>query len=75
LVGSAVQRFAPSPIALPGDAFLVHGELDEVVPMSDAMDFARTRDLPLVVVPDASHFFHGKLIVLRQLIQQRLAAL
>jgi alpha/beta superfamily hydrolase len=53
---------------------LVHGEADEVVPLAEAMDFARNRSLPMVVVPDASHFFHGKLIALRQLLEQRLAA-
>ncbi|CFO10833.1 Uncharacterised protein [Bordetella pertussis] len=26
----------------------------------------------MVVVPGASHFFHGKLLVLRQLVQDRL---
>lgn len=75
LAGTAVQRFAPDSITVPGSTFLVHGELDDVVPLSEVMDFARTRDLPVVVVPGAGHFFHGKLIVLRQLAQQRLAAL
>jgi len=75
LAGTAVQRFAPESVSVPGDTFLIHGELDEVVPLSEVMDFARGRDLPVVVIPGASHFFHGKLIVLRQLAQQRLAAL
>lgn len=74
LVGSAVERFKFREIAVPDDTFLVHGEIDEVVPLSEAMDFARAHQLPMVVVPDASHFFHGKLIALRQLVQQRLAA-
>jgi alpha/beta superfamily hydrolase len=29
----------------------------------------------MVVVPDASHFFHGKLIMLKNLLQQRLQAI
>lgn len=74
LVGSAVDRFKFRDIVMPDDAFLVHGEADEVVPLAEAMDFARARSLPMVVVPDASHFFHGKLIALRQLLEQRLAA-
>lgn len=74
LAGSAVDRFKFRDIAVPDDTFLVHGETDEVVPLSEAMDFARHHGLPMVVVPDASHFFHGKLIALRQLIQQRLAS-
>jgi len=36
------------------------------------MDWARPRSIPVVVVPGASHFFHGKLLVLRQLVQARL---
>lgn len=74
LLGSAVERFKFRSITVPDDTFLVHGELDEVVPLSEAMDFARSRDLPVVVVPDASHFFHGKLVMLKQLLSQRLTS-
>jgi alpha/beta superfamily hydrolase len=74
LVGSAVERFKFRDIAIPEDTFLAHGEADEVVPLSEAMDFARGRGLPMVVIPDATHFFHGKLLVLKQLLQQRLAS-
>lgn len=73
LAGSAVNRFKFRDITVPEDTFLVHGEADEVVPLSEAMDFARHYSLPMLVVPDGSHFFHGKLIMLRQLLQQRLA--
>lgn len=75
LVGSAVERFKFRDIAVPEDTLLVHGEVDEVVPLSEAMDFARSHGLPLTIVPDGSHFFHGKLIMLRKLVQDRLLAL
>lgn len=75
LVGSAVERFRFRDVAVPDDTLLIHGEADEVVPLAEAMDFARARGLPVVVVPEGSHFFHGKLIVLRRLVQERLAAL
>lgn len=75
LTGTAAQRFAFLDIALPPDTLLIHGETDEVVPLDEAMDFARQHELPMVVIPDASHFFHGKLLLLRQLVQQRLALL
>jgi len=75
LVGSAVERFKFRDIAIPDDTFLAHGESDEVVPLTEAMDFARGRGLPMVVIPEASHFFHGKLVVLKQLLLQRLASL
>src|SRR5690606_30806455 len=53
LVGSAVERFKFRDIDVPPDAYLVHGEVDEVVPLAEAMDFARGRDLPMVVIPGA----------------------
>jgi alpha/beta superfamily hydrolase len=34
-----------------------------------------TLGMPVVVIPEAGHFFHGKLLVLRQLVQTRLKAL
>jgi len=75
LFGSAVERFRFRDIQVPDHTLLVHGEVDEVVPLSEAMAFARAHELPMVVVPDASHFFHGKLIMLKNLLQQRLQAI
>ncbi|MBO1111449.1 alpha/beta hydrolase [Bordetella petrii] len=72
LMGAAVQRFQEHDIDVPADTLMVHGEHDEVVPLSETLDWARPRDVPVVVVPGASHFFHGKLLVLRALVQARL---
>lgn len=72
LFGVAVDRFKFRDIAVPDDTFMVHGEADEVVPLSEAMDFARSKSLPLIVLPDTSHFFHGRLVMLKQLLRQRL---
>jgi alpha/beta superfamily hydrolase len=72
LMGAAVQRFQEREIEVPADTLMVHGEQDEVVPLSETLDWARPRDVPVVVVPGASHFFHGKLLVLRALVQARL---
>jgi len=66
LTGPAVGRFTFREVTLPDDTVLVHGETDEVVPLAEAMDWARSRALPVVVVPDASHFFHGKLLTIKQ---------
>jgi len=73
LVGSAVQRFRFRDVALPADALLIHGDEDDVVPLAETLDFARQTDLPVVVVPKAGHFFHGRLGILKQLVLQRLA--
>ena len=72
LTGPAVERFRFRALAIPAHTYLLHGEVDEVVPLSEAMDFARAQDLSLTVLPDSSHFFHGKLVQLRELVSQQL---
>ncbi len=75
LTGSAALRFRHREAKAPEDALVIHGELDEVVPLSEVMEWARPLGMPVVVIPEAGHFFHGKLLVLRQLVQTRLKAL
>ncbi len=75
LAGTAVNRFRFQDVSPPADTLLVHGETDDVVPLSEGMDFAREHQLPMVVLPEAGHFFHGKLIQLRELVSRHLAAL
>ena len=75
LTGSASLRFRHNEAKAPDDALVIHGEDDEVVPLSEVMEWARPIGMPIVVIPDAGHFFHGKLLVLRQLVQTRLKAL
>src|SRR5690625_46552 len=75
LAGPAVQRFQPRKARLPSHTLLIHGENDDVVPLSETMDFARDAQLPVVVIPGAGHFFHGQLLTLRVLVAGRLAAL
>ena len=66
LIGPAVQNF-PTP-QVPADTLVVHGELDDVVPLSAVFDWARPQGLPVTVVPGAGHFFHGQLALLKTLI-------
>jgi hypothetical protein len=47
---------------------VVHGEQDETVALANVLGWARPQELPVVVVPGADHFFHGKLHVIRTLI-------
>lgn len=70
LIGTAVERFAVA--AVPDDTLVVHGEQDDTVALTSVFDWARPQDVPVVVVPGASHFFHGKLVVLKQLVQAHL---
>jgi uncharacterized protein len=67
---STVKHQAPPVIA---DTLLIHGEADDVVPLSASMDWARPQALPVVVVPGAGHFFHGQLVLLKSLVLRNFA--
>jgi len=73
--GSAVLRFQHGLVDAPADALVIHGENDDVVPLEEVMRWARPIDMPVVVVPNTGHFFHGKLLILRELVQTRLKSL
>lgn len=59
----------------PATTLLIHGEKDEVVPIENSLKWAENQDMPVVVIPGSGHFFHGKLIVLRQWIERLFPAL
>jgi hypothetical protein len=71
LVGPAVNRFAMEPV--PGGTLVIHGEEDDVVPLRDVLDWARPQSLPVVVMPGAGHFFHGKLVELARVVNHSCA--
>ena len=50
------------------DTLVVHGEQDDVVPLTAVFDWARPQALPVTVLPGAGHFFHGQLTVLKQIV-------
>ena len=59
LVGSAAGKWnMPS---VPRNSIVIHGELDETIPLSAVLDWTRPQDIPVVVIPGADHFFHRKL--------------
>jgi alpha/beta superfamily hydrolase len=66
LVAPAVNRFPAESVA-PG-TLVIHGELDEVVPLAAVFDWARPQNLPVVVVPGGEHFFHGRLHQLQEIV-------
>ncbi|GAB1232566.1 alpha/beta hydrolase [Ferrigenium sp. UT4] len=68
LAAPAVGRFAMPAVA--PDTLVIHGEHDEVVPLADALAWARPQHLPIVVLPDAGHFFHGRLTQLRDIVKR-----
>jgi alpha/beta superfamily hydrolase len=52
------------------NTYIVHGDLDETVPLADSLAWAALRDVPVVVVPGADHFFHRKLHVIRDVVSR-----
>lgn len=59
LVGTAAGKWEVPQV--PSNTLLIHGELDDTIPLSDVFDWARPQDLPVIVIPGADHFFHRKL--------------
>jgi alpha/beta superfamily hydrolase len=74
LVGTAASRFmvVPVPPELHEKTLVVHGEVDDTVPLSSVMDWARPQSLPVTVIPGVEHFFHGQLPLLRNLVSRHL---
>jgi uncharacterized protein len=66
LVGPSTQRALPADV--PDDTLVIHGEADDVVPLSATLDWARPQHLPVVVMPGVGHFFHGQLPRLRDIV-------
>ena len=50
------------------NTLVVHGDLDETVPLSDSIAWAAVREVPVAVVPGGEHFFHRKLHILREIV-------
>ncbi len=66
LIGAAAGKWPMPPVAR--EALVIHGELDETIPLVDVLDWARPQELPIVVIPGAEHFFHRRLGLLKRLI-------
>jgi alpha/beta superfamily hydrolase len=65
ITGSPQQDIEPSP-----EILIIQGDHDDVVPLKTVLDWAAPQELPVMVVPGAEHFFHGRLHVLKRIIQK-----
>jgi alpha/beta superfamily hydrolase len=68
LVGTAAGKWPMPPV--PQDTILIHGELDDTITLTQVFDWARPLDLAVIVIPGADHFFHRKLVHIKNLIIQ-----
>src|SRR4051812_21908772 len=54
LVGPSTEKQAVPKV--PADTVVLHGEVDEIVPLSATLDWARPQSLPVIVFPGVGHF-------------------
>lgn len=64
LVAPAVTLYEFDPV--PADTVVILGDADELIPPDDMLQWARTQQLFVSIIPGAGHFFHGKLKELKQ---------
>ena len=70
LVGPSTQKQQLPDV--PADTLVIHGELDDVVPLAATLAWARPQSLPVIVFPGVGHFFHGQLGLLKSVVVQEL---
>ena len=70
LVGPSTQKQQMANVR--ADTIVVHGETDDVVPLTATFDWARPQALPVIVLPGVGHFFHGQLTLLKNVLVQQL---
>lgn len=73
LVAPAVGRLAMPHV--PADTLIIHGDLDEVVELDAVLHWARPQHLAVVVPAGADHFFHGRLMQLKQIVLRHFGVL
>ena len=54
--------------AVANDTIVIHGSVDETVPLANVLAWAEPMNLPVVVIPGADHFFHRRLQVIRDIV-------
>jgi alpha/beta superfamily hydrolase len=52
------------------EILIIHGDHDDVVPLKTVLDWSAPQELPVVVVPGAEHFFHGRLHILKRIVRR-----
>jgi alpha/beta superfamily hydrolase len=66
LIGSAAGKWEMPDITT--NTIVIHGELDETIPLIDVFTWLKNQEVVVHVIPDADHFFHRKLHMIRDTI-------
>lgn len=69
MVGTAAGKWDVAPV--PHDAIVIHGELDDTIPLEAVMRWAEPLEAPVTVVAGADHFFHRRLHIIKRIIVQQ----
>lgn len=75
LIAPATENFSVAPPLETIPTLVIHGDADEVVPLSSTLAWARATVQPVCVFPGVGHFFHGQLPRLRTVLEQSLRSL
>lgn len=69
LIGPAVTRYS---VVIPdrNKTLVIHGQEDEVIPLSAIYEWAEQHDVHVSVFLKTGHFFHGKLVQLQNYLTQ-----
>ncbi|WP_433601868.1 alpha/beta hydrolase [Candidatus Profftella armatura] len=70
LISVAVKKWLIPEV--PKNTIIIHGELDEIIPLKDVFLWANPLDIPVVVIPGGGHFFHKKLHHIKNIITHML---
>ena len=73
LIGPSTEKQQVADV--PADTLVIHGEVDDVVPLAATLAWARPQHLPVIVFPGVGHFFHGQLAPLKTVIVRHFADL
>lgn len=73
LIGTAAGAIEGAPRqyateAVGKDTIVIHGSADTTVPLANVMVWAEPLELPVIVIPGADHFFHGRLHIIRDIV-------
>jgi hypothetical protein len=75
LLAPPVHHYPFNELVLPTQqSLIIQGDADEVVPAQQVFDWAAQQQLPIINFEGCSHFFHGRLVELRQSLLENLYA-